>query len=159
MAMAQPRCPECASSETVKVSLAYERDATHTHATFGGKVGRSGFGGGLSAAKQTKLGMRLRPPQRAGLTPGLLWTLVGTIIFFLASLGNAINEDKTLRQRIAAVVVFFVLSTICLAFFLLGKAKIDAWNQDEYPLLMENWKASWLCEKCGSVFNPTRKGG
>jgi hypothetical protein len=156
-------CPTCRSSETIKVSMAFERDALYSRS--------HGYAGSMRTTTQTKLGMRLAPPQQAKWSSGTQWALVGIVIFGLAGLGSfleavgslleEVGPDAKLASTFAETpigktlvgLVFMCFAIVCGWAFYRGKKKTNEWNATDYPRLLAEWNSNWLCEKCGAIFN------
>jgi hypothetical protein len=147
-------CPVCKSSETVKVSMAYERDSRHSRVH--GHAGKIEVG--MNATTQTKLGMRLAPPQQGKWSSGTQWALAGLVLFGLAALGSFSEANNPTGERIIKTLnglIFTVIALVCGWAFYRGKKRTDEWNATEYPRLIKEWNSNWLCEKCGEIFNAT----
>jgi hypothetical protein len=161
----QPHCPRCQSDKIIKVPLAYEQETFHSESTgivTGVGIGTPGAGLLLGTTKQSgfqqsQLGRRLQPPQRARQSSGPEWALAGMIILGLAALGSFIQIGAMglLGERLAAAFVLTAGAVACGFGYVHGQKRrreLEIWNQEEYRQLLAKWRASWLCEKCGTVF-------
>jgi hypothetical protein len=161
----QPHCPRCQSSKIIKVPLAYERETFHSESVgifTGVGIGRQGAGLLLGNTKQSgfqqsQLGIRLQPPQKARQSSGPEWALAGMIILGLLALGNFAQmvDIRKLGSSLAAGFVLTVGAIACGWGYVQGQKRrreLDIWNREEYRRLFAEWRASWLCEKCGTVF-------
>jgi hypothetical protein len=161
----QFNCPHCHSTQTIKVSLVYERETVHSQSAglfTGIGVSRRGIGGLLGTSQQstlhqTAMAKRLQPPQPARLSAGLKWACAGMILLGLAGLGGFKQATDSRSGKSPAESVLLALvclggAVLCAVAFARGKQKVEKWNAEEYPRLMAAWEASWLCQQCGTTF-------
>jgi hypothetical protein len=160
----QFNCPHCHSTQTIKVSLVYERETVHSQSAgvfTGIGVSRRGTGVLLGTSQQstlhqTAMAKRLQPPQQARLSAGLKWAFAGMILLGLAGLGRFVQatDSRSGKSPAESVLALTYLggAGLCAFAFVRGKQQVEKWNAEGYPRKMAAWEASWLCQRCGTTF-------
>lgn len=140
------KCGTCGATDIQKLSMVYETgtstiSTTTTGSTIGGGFGGGGLGGGgaktrssTSGQQTTELARRAAPPQKK---LAFSWIAIG---FFAGIL----------------VAALFGFPVMILFWGLCGYL---AWrgfthNAQVYPGQKGLWDRSWLCHRCGGVFQP-----
>lgn len=135
-------CPKCNSENTQRLEVVYDNGTndinTQSHSSIFG-FGRGGLGFGLGKTKtkgtsQSGLAQKSAPPAKKKIKLQIIIILIGS--WFLM--------HPTIK--------FAVFGTILVASgaFLIYK-KIN-YNKQTLPGLYQEWVNSWLCTKCGSVY-------
>lgn len=146
-------CPKCHSENIQSYELIYSQNVSNSShmttgigTTFGGNIG-AGFAT-TSGTSVTALGETVAPPAlkptKKDLKKGCL---SGVIAFFIAFILFAMTRSETI-----ALLAFFAV-TAGAAF--LGRKEIkqnEQWNREVYPKLLNEWKHSYMCLKCGHRF-------
>lgn len=138
------QCTQCGSEQTQRLEVIYEQGTTtiRTQSTSVGAAGNGNFGAGTattttSGIQQTKLASRAAPPQRKSKVGGVCLLLLGILLGWMG-VGNS--------------GWLLLLGGVALAggFQLLQRAAI--YNRDVFPPLYRQWQASWLCHRCGCIY-------
>lgn len=134
-------CPNCHSDNIQRYEVAFQNGIADVNTTTVG----AGFSGklGIGAAstqgtQQSALSQSTAPPKKKGyLSKFVLSTILAMV------LASPIGGD-------AATFVFFLIWG-GLIYFLVYK-KTYLWNKDVYPGLLEQWRHSYVCLRCGNRF-------
>jgi len=138
------QCTTCQSDNVQKLSLVYEQGTqnirTSSHTTGGGVgFGRGGLGVGGGSATTTTTGrsqsiaaQRAAPPDKKKI--GIPFTIAG------AGLAIALIWG--------AIPIFLI--ALAVGGFLFWK--FSQYNKNVYPPLYAEWQRSWLCNKCGTIY-------
>lgn len=125
-------CPVCKSDQVQSFRMAYETGtATSTSRTTGGGFAAvdgtlvPAFGGGTTRTTSMSLVAQKVSPPRVRTVPWWAW-LLGVLFFPLG--------------LIIPLVLHF---------------NYKKWNEGEYPKLRLAWERSWICLKCGHIFQST----
>ena len=138
-------CPQCRSAEVRRLSLVY-RAGTSEVQTRSGTIGMGATGAGLGAGfastvtqgtHQSLLAIDTAPPQKKSVP----------LAFFLLALGLLMIAAGVSGEGVAFLVLGPLLSII--GWWYLKAAR--TFNK-KYPQLLARWEASFLCMRCGRVF-------
>ena len=124
-------CPNCGSENVQSLPIIYQSGSSGTSSV----TQTTQFIGISQGNTMTDLARAVAPPQRKKEPSGF---------GFLVILGIG----SLLVEIIPAAIVFFVLAVI--AYFPL--AKVKKYNKEQFPIEYDNWKNSYLCHRCGTVF-------
>lgn len=137
-------CTQCNSDHTQRLEVVFENGTqdidTKSNST-GIGFGRGGIGIGFGKTKtkgtsQSKLAQRSAPPSKKTFKKEIIFILLG---LFLASDGS-----KNLLLTCAG---------LAMAVFSFYRIYIGVmWNKNILPDLFETWRRSWLCNKCGAIY-------
>lgn len=141
------QCPTCRTSNTQRRSVIYANGTHHSSTTVTSVGGRSAYANSFS---QTPLAAACSPPLKqstkwseglfvAFLMPALFLVLIGIATGFTASL---------LKMVILMVVMFSPFWG--LALFVTKRRQ--KFNKTVWPELFRRWSNSWLCMKCGAIY-------
>jgi hypothetical protein len=140
------QCTQCGSEQTQRLEVIYEQGTTtiRTQSTSVGAAGNGNFGAGTattttSGIQQTKLASRAAPPQRKSKVGGVCLLLLG---IWLNWMGMHLNDTGWLMLP--------GMAALAGGFLLLQRA--TAYNRDVFPPLYRQWQASWLCHRCGCIY-------
>ncbi len=154
-------CTKCESENVQRLSIIYSEgtskiNTSSTSVGMGSSM-RGGLSSGMartttSGTQQSNLAVKARPP-----------TMQNPFFFFMGALALGIIGGGFVGGFVGAQLFpsddssmgtyafFAVLGTA--GFFGLKKAVVAyRWNNNEWPKLKEAWEHSWMCMKCGSVF-------
>ena len=137
------QCPQCNSENTQRLRVVYEGGTNAIQTTsrsMGAGVG-SGFlsGGGVtttSGVSQSGLAANATPPAKKRYAKPFLAAA------FLTG-AAAHSPDVVLMWPLAAIPVVVLW-------------KRFAYNRDQWPRLFTAWDASWMCHKCGHMYQLSR---
>lgn len=132
------QCPSCQSDNVTRLEVLYQQGMTqethqtkqfqqrghHRHVTGQGET---------TVVAQSELSKKAAPPEKAQWGIYLLIPLVGMLF-------GAIP--------IAGIVLW--LGTVALAIWLIRK--VMRHNKEVWPGQMAKWQKSWMCNRCGAVF-------
>lgn len=137
------RCPECRSSDVVRVSVAYERDVTINSTEFAGiGASKGGFaiGGGISETKgRSVFAQKLEPPK---LVQPKISTGIAAACFGLVAITIALPP---LAMLTIPGGIFALYKPFKAHFAAQQKAKAD------HELAMQEWAKQWVCCRCGEL--------
>jgi hypothetical protein len=97
-------------------------------------LGIGGFKTETSGTQQTVLGAKAAPPAKKRYKWAIILLILGSLALGLTGLGN-----KTIGALLIACG-----GILCYLAF--------AFNKSTWPGLYKYWQQSWLCHKCGNVF-------
>ena len=139
-------CPKCSSDNVQALHLVYESGVSHMHgesSTSGIGLDAGGLGVGVASSRSTGV-------QKSALAER-----------------HAPPEKKSFNEEAVAVVLLLVIVVVAIAssawvwalvglgsgvVFVLLIRRDMRFNREEYPLLLEQWRRSFLCFRCGSTF-------
>lgn len=147
-------CPSCKDENTQRLSLVYESGLSdvNTHSRgVGVGIGGGGIGVGVGGGKtrgtsQTKLSKKASPPNKKS-----YWRIV--IIWFVCSIFTSQITVGANSNGISAglsALIFLAASGAALYFCY----QTFKFNSDEWPVLVKNWQATFMCSRCGHNFIP-----
>ena len=149
-------CTECGSEAATKVSHAYESGTSSmetggvSYSLGSGDIGLSAHPGSVSS----NVAQRLAPPERKnGFGFAIAMTIASPITApVILWLPFVIATEMFGLGTTAAIIGGAVLYLL----YLCGQyAKASAnvtYNREQYPSDLELWQRSWLCTRCGAVF-------
>jgi len=173
-------CPNCKSENIQKVEIIYKSGTSNTsistsayipgswnHKT-GFTSGRTVYGGGVSSS-QTLLAKRFAPPSRRIPRVGLsllmmvviFCTIVwcGVLVYVTTQFGHHMDprlNTMEIHQRVKKDIIQMIewlIIPIVISIFCQKRIKVtQQWNLTVYPQLYDEWLKSWVCHKCGYVF-------
>ena len=136
-------CSSCQSADIQKLSLVYEGGTSRVDTIARGRTTGVGFGRGMGFAaarttvksrgtEMTDLARRAAPPERQKL---LIWVCVALSALVV---GSGIDQEW-LSWAVIAGSAFMIWR---------------AWkfNSQVWPSLHARWGRSWLCHRCGNIF-------
>jgi hypothetical protein len=144
--MSEYKCASCSTTDIQKLSMVYESgtstiSGTTTGTSTGVGIGRGGLGIGTavnssrtSGTQTTELAKRAAPPEKKF---GAGWIGIG----------------------VAVGIVAMAIGGIVIALVVIGGSVAVAqpgirYNRDVFPSLRARWEQSWLCHRCGAIFQP-----
>lgn len=137
------QCSKCDSDNTQKLEVVFNHGTQHIsavgHISGTGTGSTPGIAGGtthLYGTAQTKMASKVAPPDKK--THGNAAILFCIAIFCL-KLG-----DRNIYG------ILFLLF-ICASGFSIYKTR--TYNKTVWPGLYQQWKDSWLCNKCGNIYH------
>ena len=138
-------CPKCGASEVRKLSLIYDegRSTIQTQSQSVG-VGFGGGGMGVGTASTSTVGHQQSALSKQAAPPAKrMWPLwaAGAVIVGLMAFGSLRHPDLSSLLMIAFV-----------AWAVRSALKGRDFNANVYPGLLERWKRSWMCNRCGDMF-------
>jgi DNA-directed RNA polymerase subunit RPC12/RpoP len=152
-------CPECSSSNIVKLSLIYKHGISNSSST--GTISKSMFNSvdvNLDSDHQTMSSELAEPPTTpvmnflVNLIISFVFSIVGLFIFYailftiVPNTRHITNEQIIIVLILSAVYLLFVLSTIV-------KLIINSYlYARKYPSAMNRWRNSYQCQRCDSEF-------
>lgn len=135
-------CPNCHSDQIQRFEVAYTSGLADTSSTTvsGGVLGMRvlGIGGAVSKTKgtsQTVLSAKTAPPSKKGYIKSPL--IVGLIVGAIA--GGVLNSEIAFN-------IGFLLSAGYKVY------KAYDFNNNIWPGMMERWRNSYICSRCGNTF-------
>lgn len=142
-------CPACHSENTNKLALAYETGLSDVKTRTSGVgigIGGGGIGLGIGGGKtkgtaQTQASQRAAPPPKKKLVKPLLIIFVITMVLSLLFLSN-----KTMQDIITLAWIAASAGWVAWAFY---------FNIKLWPPLKRAWDQSFICNRCGNVFQPS----
>lgn len=140
-------CPKCSSDNVQRLEVVFEGGTQNINTksnSAGIGIGLGGLGLGLGKTKtkgtaQSKSAQKASPPMKKPfklLIVALIWSL-----YLLSSAKS--SSDSTF---------LLIIGFIAFAFSAFMIYKRVSWNKNSYPILYETWTNSWLCNKCGNIY-------
>lgn len=136
------QCTKCGSDNTQRLEVVYEGGTqsinTISHSAGAGIGGGFGVGGvrtSTSGTSRSTLAIKATPPQKKK----FIWLIVMIIAGFMF-LGGKDTGNIILGLVLIAVGGFATYTAI-------------QFNSKKWPSLFQYWKDSWLCHKCGTIYN------
>lgn len=146
--MSDFKCPQCSSDNVQRLEVVYEQGTQNINTTShsvggGGGIGGGGFGGGLGSATtrtsgtaQTSAAKKAAPPAKKGTVSVLIGLLiVGAVI-------------GAMFDHFIGLSIFLGLGFWGFTIF----KKNSAYNNNVHPGLYQQWLKSWMCNKCGNIY-------
>jgi len=137
------QCPKCSSDNTQRLEVIYESGTQQIRTVSntvggGGAYGGGAFGGGgvtsTSGTQQTGSAKKAAPPTKKSYIGAILLGIVAFPVLFNPS------------------VEYFLIAGGCTALAVwLGRRARD-YNMNVWPGLKKIWSESWMCNKCGSIY-------
>lgn len=143
-------CPSCKDENTQRLSLAYESglsDVNTRSSGVGVGIGRGGLGVGVGGSKtrgtsQTELSKKAAPPNKKSYWRIVKFWFVGTLVAAWVASG----ANSALLQNLAAIATSSAALYFCYQVFV--------FNSNDWPVLVKNWQATFMCSRCGHNFIP-----
>jgi len=153
------RCPKCNSTDLKKVSLAYEEGSFRGEAQTRIRAAVVGGGGAdlivgrasTRTSHQSTLSKRLTPPVKWSYRKLIFWSLVVFLCCgWLVSYVNTITKSSTtvMSPALAGYAV------IAAAVFAIIVVLVVRHNLRVYPKHLGEWDRSFICQRCGTLFEP-----
>lgn len=146
------KCPKCNSDNIVRFSVAYNNGTSNVSLQTKGSgvgIGTGGVGVGVGSASTTGTAMsntaQIAAPPRQKSVVG---TFVRTIIIYsiIGVILNLLFDTHKIRgELVIEDIIFFVLPTYL-------AVQAYKYNKNVYPNLLYHWQHSWICNKCGHIF-------
>lgn len=141
-------CPACHSENTNKLSMTYESGLSNikTRTTgLGVGFGRGGIGLGVGGGKtkgtaQTQESQRAAPPPKKKFIKPLAFILIITVIVSLV-----VGKNHVIQPIISLLWLISTAAWIGWAVY---------YNTKQWPILKQAWDKSFICNRCGQVFQP-----
>ena len=141
-------CPACHSEHTNKLALSYEAGLSNVKTRTSGVgvgIGRGGIGLGIGGGKtkgtaQTHASQRAAPPPKKKFIKPLFIIFVITMVLSFLFLSNKPMQDVITIAWLGASAGW-----IGWAFY---------FNIKLWPPLKSAWDQSFICNRCGNVFQP-----
>ena len=134
------QCTKCNSENTQRLEVVYHggtQDINTTGSTVGGGYGGAfGIGGAVtktSGQSQSMLAQRAAPPIKKSYKWGAIMLIAGLLL-----LGGPAG---------AVIVGLLLLAGGGLIVYVASQ-----FNSNEFPSLYQTWLESWLCNKCGTIY-------
>lgn len=135
------QCNQCGSDHTQRLQVAYEggTQAISTHSHTGDMLDLSdslrltGYATTTSGVSRSLLAQRAAPPEKRKLMTLFVITVIG--LLFLRSDGG-----------------FFSLGLFMAGGGGHGLYTAIRFNREQWPALYQHWSNSWMCHKCGNVY-------
>lgn len=154
------KCPKCESDNTQRMEVAYH-SGTQNFSTTGNSVGvgfsggRMGLAGGVtrtSGQTQTTLAAACTPPMKKGergpSAAFKLGLLFACLPILLPVMSSSANWGIALGVTIVGLLMFSPVWGTGL-YILRSRRK---YNKEVWPQLYRAWSESWICHKCGGVY-------
>lgn len=156
------QCPKCKSEDAVKLSVVHAAGLSDIQTRSRGHGWALGDGGllvGFGSSKgtgtsQTALSKLAAPPQRKRYRYVILAWLIGLVMagpLIDAFNAYAVNPDAAIRSEFQ---IFAYLSSALVAFVL---AALCSFNHLIVPRRRELWSRSFMCHRCGQIFQPRER--
>lgn len=154
------KCPKCESDNTQRLQVAFHSGTQNISTTSNsagvgiGSGGRIGFGGGVtktSGQSQSVLAAACSPPAKRsdkGPSFGLILGLLPCQLFLLLGSLSSSGFLATLGLVFGTLIVFSPIWGIS-GYLLHSRSK---YNKQVWPSLYQHWAESWICHKCGDVY-------
>lgn len=143
------KCPKCSSEQTQRLSIAYQSGLSEIKATTSGNGIFNNWSSNTSGIKQTRLSAMTAPPEKRS----YIWLLIGFFIIFViwvlavATIGVLLKISPDIINTIAESGKWLIV-----AFWSYFTYRAFVFNQKTRPLLLNKWKAAFICLRCGRVF-------
>jgi hypothetical protein len=151
-------CPVCHSGDTCSFPSAWASGTTKTSVdVIGMGLGGSiGVGGGLATSITIQASL-VAPPQKKEIAALVLAILVSVAfsIFLAVLTAMAVAEDNTgsaIASAVSLVVMILLIVLLCSLYSSAAK-----FNERELPIYLARWRRQWLCRRCGTVFDPSKR--
>lgn len=140
------KCPKCQSENTQRLEVVYENGTTNidTHSkTVGGGLAGSSLGGAAAytnttGTSQTRMAEKASPPAKKNTAQA-----VGAAIGFSFPAYLFLSDGSFMW---GGIFLLLIAGSIWLA------KEWIAYNSNVWPSLYDNWSKSWICHKCGNIF-------
>jgi hypothetical protein len=143
-------CPNCQSEDVQTLQVVFDEGTSRLDGRqTGGGVGWSpghgvgvGVGGGkIRGTTQSVLAQKAAPPKRKSVAGGVVVAIIGLVLLIgLVSAGGG------------AIAAGIIIGLILMALGVYAAYRANGYNASEWPGLYEQWRKSWMCRKCGTVF-------
>jgi predicted nucleic-acid-binding Zn-ribbon protein len=137
------QCPKCSSENTQRLELIFESGTQQIRTTSntvggGGGFGGGGFGGGgvttTSGTQQTESAKKAAPPAKKSYAGAIILAVIAFPVIFNPS----------------AMYILVAAGCTALAVWLWRRA--SDYNTNVWPGLKKIWLESWMCNKCGNIY-------
>ena len=137
------QCPKCSSDNTQRLEVIFESGTQQIRTVSntvggGGAYGGGPFGGGAvtstSGTQQTASAQKASPPTKKSYVGPILLAIVSVPVVFNPSLEYFL----------------FAAPAMGLAYWLWRRA--SDYNTNVWPGLKKIWSESWMCNKCGNIY-------
>jgi len=152
-------CPSCGSTQTQRLEMAYTMGISNNRGTVIGTDLQGDMAVGSYGGKsQTALSIASQPPRRnSGSGTDTFGLIVGVIIVAIDFICWTSNDEKLPPLVLLGLVLFTVGYFVV---FLKWSNKVNAptrkYNDEVYPLLLQRWRAGWICLRCGKKWIPEK---
>lgn len=139
------QCPNCHSENIQKYEVAFQNGIADVNlTTTGGGVGGDGLFAGAARSngtQQSALSISTAPPQKKGLFKPILSGIVGggILSFLVEAITSSISAGT-------------VVGYLCFFGGLYGAYQAYQFNKNDLPKLLEQWRHSYVCLRCGHRF-------
>lgn len=156
-------CPQCGSLDVQRLALVHAGGITSFHgeiSSIGIGAGSNGLGVGggvseLSGSQQSNLSKIAAPPATkvSGCQAKTVSLVFGWFAAFivlsivLSALSVPVGPGFVVAWVLASVVAIVAAKRTQL-----DDPKVAEWNRTEYPKLLARWERSFMCGRCGQVF-------
>jgi hypothetical protein len=159
------KCPKCESDNTQRLEVAYQNGTQNTStvsSTIGAGVGRGGgvgFSGltSTSGKTQSALAATCAPPEKIKKNIfSVISTFIGGFFLFMAIFEVFIMFVGKGAFSFSMIVMFVVTLMMSSPFLYMGKRlsrTTEHFNLHELPKLIQKWRESWVCHKCGCIYH------
>lgn len=134
-------CPKCQSDNSRKLSLIYQENVTHSTSTVRGSIGSKSAAAYKNETNTTSLGKIAAPPEK----PKSNIFLILKIIFITWISIIVLNIFKALFMIELLMFVFFPI-------YLFWAVRKNILYSRKYPRLYKKWDNSFMCQRCGTIF-------
>lgn len=146
------QCPTCQSDQVQRLEVIYDSGTRNIHATshttgfgLGSSVGAGGLRTSASGTEQTTLAAKLAPPAKKG-SPAMM--VIVTIGLSFVAFGVSLPRGEGFVGTTFALIV----AAIVLYLGIKRATSVSKFNNEQWPVLYRQWKKSWFCHKCGTVY-------
>jgi len=152
------RCPNCTAGECTKLSLVYLNGLPEVRTkargrgfTFGEMADAFHFRGRTKGICQTRLSKLAGPPCKLRYRHVILWWGLGLVILYWF-FGYLVWLHQLSAFRAVALFPQYAHAYSGLALFVL--ASLWWYNHQVRPGRFRRWERSFMCDRCGTVFQP-----
>lgn len=139
------QCPNCNSENTQRLEVIYNAGTqeinTHSATAGGAHGGAFGIGGAVtktSGQSQSLLAKQVAPPAKKSYK----WPIIAILFGFFAFYSN--SHNNLMGGLIIGLLLGGPGAYLCFSNF--------QYNSNKWPSLYQHWFESWMCSKCGSVY-------
>jgi hypothetical protein len=151
-------CPNCGSGDIISLLAVYERGTSHWAGGTVGMVGKSFLFGSSEGMSMTASAERAAPPERLDIRIHVVCFVVSCVM----GAGGIVAAKSAYFDFMAEPGKTNLMVLICYAIALCGviggclstisTIKTWRWNSAEYPSQLSRWRRSWMCQRCGNIF-------
>jgi hypothetical protein len=151
-------CKACGSTDVRRVPLVREegtknissKSSTGGVGVVGGDLAFGGASTTTTGTESTQLAARLAPPEKRQEISGAAAGLGCVAVIVVAVIAMTVGAGVFFGVLIAGVFAWLIAS----AAGVFNDKDSVAWNQTEYPRLLEAWQRSVICTRCGAITDP-----